>query len=75
MIGSPAPAEVEHIRGAQARKFLLEVEGRPRVAFTELLPGTYPNAADLLERLLQFNPEKRCTPAEGLRHTFFESVK
>lgn len=75
VIGSPTPAEVEHIRGIQAREFLLQVEGRSRVEFTDLLPGTDADAAGLLDRLLRFSPEKRCTPAEGLRHPFFEEVR
>ncbi|CAM9611663.1 unnamed protein product, partial [Sphacelaria rigidula] len=75
VIGSPAPSEVEHIRGAQARKFLLEVEGKAHVAFTELLPGTDEDGANLLDLLLRFDPEKRCTPAQGLLHPFFASIK
>lgn len=30
---------------------------------------------DLLERCLNLNPEKRCTPAEALRHPFITRVK
>lgn len=75
VIGSPAPEEVEYIRGAQARKFLLDVPSRPRADFAELLPGTDSEAAFLLERLLRFNAEKRSTAAEALNHSWFESVR
>ena len=30
---------------------------------------------DLLERCLNLNPEKRCTPAEALRHPFIMRAK
>ncbi len=30
---------------------------------------------DLLERCLNLNPEKRCTPAEALRHPFILRTK
>ena len=30
---------------------------------------------DLLERCLNLNPEKRCTPAEALRHSFITRAK
>lgn len=30
---------------------------------------------DLLDRCLNLNPEKRCTPAEALKHPFIHRVK
>ncbi len=42
----------------------------PRKPLFQLFPDASPDATDLLERLLQFNPEKRLTAEEALRHPY-----
>lgn len=42
----------------------------PRKPLFQLFPDASPDATDLLERLLQFNPEKRLTADEALRHPY-----
>eukprot|EP00752_Nemacystus_decipiens_P007259 g6498.t1 len=74
VLGAPAPDEVAHIRGAQARKFLDKLKGRAGVSFSDLIPGTPDDAAALLESLLLFDPLKRCTPGEALDHPFFRDL-
>lgn len=74
VLGAPAPDEVAHIRGAQARKFLDKLKGRGGVSFSDLIPGTPDDAAALLENLLLFDPLKRCTPGEALGHPFFQDL-
>eukprot|EP00903_Cladosiphon_okamuranus_P008905 g8524.t1 len=74
VLGAPAPDEVAHIKGAQARKFLDKLTGREGVPFSDLIPGTQGDAAALLESLLQFDPLKRCTPGEALGHPFFHDL-
>lgn len=75
VIGAPAPEEVSHIRGAQARTFLRAREGKLAVPFNELLPDADTDAASLLENLLLFDPGKRSTSAEALEHHYFEGVR
>lgn len=75
VLGPPAPEEVAHIRGAQARKFLDKLKGRTGVAFSDLLPGTPGDATSLLKSLLLFDPLERCTTEEALRHPFFEDLR
>jgi serine/threonine protein kinase len=38
-----------------------------------LLPNAHEEALDLLRRLILFNPDKRITADEGVRHPFVES--
>jgi serine/threonine protein kinase len=42
-------------------------------SFENLIPHLTDESLDLLRRLLQFNPDKRITAEEGLRHSFVAS--
>lgn len=75
VLGAPAPKEVAHIRGAQARKFLDRLRGKAGVSFSDLLPGTPKDATALLKSLLLFDPLERCTCGEALRHPFFDELR
>ena len=46
---------------------------RPKKSLDNLIPNASDEALDLLRRLLHFNPDKRVTAEEGLRHMFVVS--
>ncbi|CAL1696656.1 unnamed protein product [Somion occarium] len=46
----------------------------PKIPFQQVLPKASPQAIDLLERLLQFDPNKRISAAEALNHPYFTST-
>lgn len=43
----------------------------PKVAWTSLYPDATPEAIDLLERMLTFNPDRRITAENALAHPYF----
>ncbi|KAI0825211.1 kinase-like domain-containing protein [Trametes gibbosa] len=43
----------------------------PKIPFSQVVPKASPQAVDLLERLLQFDPSKRISAAEALTHPYF----
>jgi len=54
-----------------------KVDEIPKKDFSKIIPSEYPKdqvrkAVDLLEKMLKWNPNKRLTAAEALRHPFFK---
>ncbi len=43
---------------------------RPKKSFESFIPNATNESLELLRHLLQFNPDKRITAEEALRHSF-----
>lgn len=71
IIGKPAESDCKHIESAQARAFVEgladEAKHPLRKMFSE---KTNPDAIDLIEKLLIFDPAKRMTAVEALEHPY-----
>jgi len=55
------------------REFKINFICRQKKSFENLIPNANEESLDLLRRLLHFNPDKRVTAEEGLRHPFVVS--
>jgi serine/threonine protein kinase len=66
---------VQHLGKFSIRKFgfFLIMNYRPKKSLENLIPNSTDESIDLLRRLLQFNPDKRITAEDGLRHSFVAS--
>jgi hypothetical protein len=54
---------------------LVTVQYTEKMSFQELYSDADPEAIDLLDRMLVFDPAKRITVPEALEHPYFDSVR
>lgn len=74
ILGTPPEDEVENIRSEPARKYIRQLGYKARIPFEKLFPGANPLALNLLERMLAFDPSKRCGVEEALEHPYFATL-
>lgn len=69
-IPRPTKEDIASIRSAYGSSVLDKAASRPKKSLDELLEGAPKEAIDLCKKLLQFNPDKRITADEALRHPY-----
>jgi mitogen-activated protein kinase 1/3 len=74
ILGSPTEDDMEFIGNDLARKYIKSLPKRNKQGWSTLFPKGNPVALDLLSKMLTFNPEKRYTIQQCLRHPYFEGL-
>ena len=64
-----------YVTDAKAIGYLKSFDGIKRADLQEKYPGANPEAIDILNKMLQFNPYFRISVDEALNHPFFSKVK
>merc|ERR1712183_6597 len=72
ILGSPSPEDLNCIINDKARSYLQSLPFKPKIPWTRLYPNAHPQALDLLERMLTFNPNRRIKVEEALAHPYLE---
>lgn len=72
VLGKPSSEDIEHITASHARKFLAQLPETPGANFSEMFPDANPDAVDLMQKLLRFNPKKRLTAEQALSHPYLK---
>ncbi|CAE6517630.1 unnamed protein product [Rhizoctonia solani] len=73
IIGTPDERVLRKIAADSPEIQLKQYPRYPKVPWQQVVPKASPQAIDLLERLLQFDPTKRITAQEALAHPYFAS--
>lgn len=60
------------IKSRRAREYIRSLPFKKKIPWKSMFPKTSDLALDLLERLLAFNPVKRITVEEALKHPYLE---
>ena len=71
LLGTPSEEDMEFIANSHAKRFLQSLPYHPRMDLKEFIaPNVAPEAFDLIGKMLEFNPTKRITVEEALRHPY-----
>jgi len=72
--GNPTEEEINNIPKEKSRKFLRSLPKKQAKPFETLFPNANPLALDLLRKLMVFDPEKRITVEDALKHPYLAAL-
>ncbi|XP_058101071.1 mitogen-activated protein kinase homolog D5 isoform X1 [Magnolia sinica] len=73
LIGTPTEADLGYVN-ENARRYIRQLQRHPRQSFTEKFPNVHPEAIDLVEKMLTFDPRRRITVEDALAHPYLTSL-
>lgn len=72
--GTPDEGTKKHISNEYALKYIESLPVKDKVPMGEMFPSAPADALDLLDKMLDMNPETRITVEDALQHPFLESM-
>ena len=73
-LGTPTDEELEFISASKARSYIKALPWAPAPNLMKMFPGANPEAVDLLQKMLQFDPRKRITVEQALQHPWLREL-
>lgn len=73
LMGFPTDADLSYVRSKNAIKYLQQLPRYPKQPLAEKFPHLPPDAVDLIEKMLTFDPTMRITAEEALDHPYLSA--
>ncbi|CEM34961.1 unnamed protein product [Vitrella brassicaformis CCMP3155] len=75
ILGTPKEEDLQWLpQGGAARRFLTKIPSSKGKRLTEVFPKANPDALDLVSKMLAFDPNKRISVDDALKHKYFEGL-
>eukprot|EP00746_Dinoflagellata_sp_MGD_P066552 gnl/MRDRNA2_/MRDRNA2_27560_c0_seq1.p1 gnl/MRDRNA2_/MRDRNA2_27560_c0~~gnl/MRDRNA2_/MRDRNA2_27560_c0_seq1.p1 ORF type:complete len:391 (-),score=74.17 gnl/MRDRNA2_/MRDRNA2_27560_c0_seq1:57-1229(-) len=75
VVGTPTEVDLEWLpKQGSARAFLKKIPNAPKITWTNFYPTGNPDGLDMIDKMLHFDPSKRVTVKNALRHKYFEGL-
>jgi len=74
LIGKPKPDDVEFVDKPRYKEMLLKMQEKAAIPWAKIFHKAQPDVLDLLDKLLQFSPDKRIDATDSLSHPYFASL-
>merc|ERR1711988_945391 len=74
VLGTPSDSDLKIIDNKQAVEYIKSLPKREKVPFSKLYPKASPEAVDMVDKLLKFNPAERLTADQALKHPYMEAL-
>ena len=75
VLGTQDDKDLNFISNSSAKNFVMQFKNIPKKDFNKILKGANPNAIDLVEKMLVFNPEKRYSIEQCLNHPYLKAMR
>ena len=75
VLGTQDDKDLNFISNSSAKNFVMQFKNIPKKNFNKILKCENPDAVDLVEKMLVFNPEKRYSIEQCLNHPYLKTMR